>query len=1463
MERTHGPRLELMRHFLATMFDSEMFSVRHQWATVAVSAFALTIPAGLILLEAPSGRKLAISAASAQAMAWTDRLSSVTLLMSITAILALLAWQSLLPSRRDYLALAGLPVRSRQIFAARFACVLLLGAAITLVLMMPPTGAAPHAIKLATGGMWLPVSSAAARAAATAFGCIFAFFALVGLQGLMINVLPAKWVGRWSGYAQGALLAAAVLTALYSWFIPEWRSPEVAGLLRRLAWAPPVWFLGLHEKMGGARDPFVLAMAARAVRAAAGSVGFAMLMYATASARYRRLLLESGEGLAPRRMAERRFPRWLARNPRQEAILQFVAAVLSRSRVHRLVLMGYAGAGLAIMVNAVLLAKLEKPLDFMVLYWPMGLSFVALAGVRHAFAMPAEWKANWLFRLTESQGRRDWMSAVERFVVCCVIGPIHAVSLMVSMASLGPAVALRMTVLQILVALIVFEFLFYSWQQLPFACSYAPGKTSLIAQLGAWLVIMHMIVPLIARIVASLAQMGWVFAAYSPVFVAVLVWARWRRRDGWGEAPLLYEDTVDAVADLGIREMGFGGTLSAAAPAERQTSAPALPSAYYSVAKAFPEEFREACGADMEQATADAWGSVGRTRLMGDLLLRLFVEHASQLWRDIRYGLRCLASSPGFTAVAVISLSLGICIATCAFSELNGMVFRELPGVARPAELVAMERPVSYPAFRRYHARDDLFRDSAAYVAAVPFGVSRNGHTERVWGHLITDSYFATFGVRPALGTTVCVSHCAVISFRFWQERLGGDPRVVGQTLRVNGQSVTIAGVTEEGFAGAAPSTASDLWLPLPPDAGIAPSLTGIALERADLDVLTVVARLGAGVTLESAESALDTIARQFEQDSGDSNRNRRGRRVTLVEGGKCLPLGKQDKPYFTTFFTVMAGLILIIACANAANMMLARATGRRREVAVRLALGASRGRIVRQLVTESLLVAGGAGILGAFASLALMRSLGGLRMPLPIPVQYDFLAPDGRVLLMTIGISLVTGVLFGLAPALQVTRAALTPALKEGGHMQVRRFRRLSLRNVLMVAQVAGSVTLLVILGYLSVGIQSKLGVQVGFNPANLHLISLDPTRDGYSPERSADFLAKLLERVQGTPSVTSASLSVTVPVAMGIDQVSYTAPGAAGGAREARRAMRHIVGKDYFAVTGIGILAGRGFLRTDEAEDATAIVVSEALVDELWKGQDALGRTLEIANADTPPAKILPSAFDYRPRMHSKERRVYQVVGVARDVAEGLVTSKRRAAIYFPMRPSDRGQPSQQGVTLMVRAAPGVDAISLVLRELAAMDPNVAPFYTGTMAQHIEEFMSPLRVASWTYGSIGFFGLVLAAVGLAGMTAYSVASRHHEIGIRIALGAAKRDVLGLVLREGAALIAIGGAIGMAGAWVGSRGLAAMSTSVGQVATTSANDPLVLVGAPVLLAALALAACYVPARRSLLVDPAVTLRGE
>jgi len=896
---------------------------------------------------------------------------------------------------------------------------------------------------------------------------------------------------------------------------------------------------------------------------------------------------------------------------------------------------------------------------------------------------------------------------------------------------------------------------------------------------------------------------------------------------------------------------------------------------YRALANAFPAEFKNAYGDELVQVTEDAidgiWrqhGVPGLVRLLLDIAFRVPAEHVAELHRDVRYALRTLALSPGFTMVALVSLSLGIAIATGAYSEMNGLL-RDLPGVPKPGEMVALQAPSSYPAYERYQTLNDLFSATFAYVAPVPFEVSRGSHTERFWGHLVTSTYFSTLGVRPVLGRFLGAADAqpgrppaAVISYRFWQEHMAGDPSVLGTTLRVNGYPTTVIGVGPREFLGASPALyAADLWLPVSVDPRLAPELAGHALERRDLTMFQVAGRLRPGVTEAAAEERLDATARQFAQSYGEDHKNQKGRRVLLLAGGKVMPVRKQDMPFFKEFLMVLGGLVLLIACFNVANMMLARAAERRREIAVRLALGASRSRLIRQLLTESLLIAAGAAVPGFLLCVWLMRLLSQLRMPFPIPISLD-LNPDWRALLFTLAIAGATGVAFGLAPALQATRPGLVTALKEGGATPLQKNRRFGLRHALVLCQMAASLTLLLLTGYMGFGIQSTLGMQEGFNAANLYLLSLDPVRDGYSPERAAAFFHQLRERLKNLPSVTASCLTDTVPVAMdGNSGVNFSTPGEAGVDTQIHWGRRHIVGKDYFETVGIPVRLGRSFREQDEADGATAVIVSQELVRAYWQEQPVLGRRIEVAN-DKAAGNfgVMPGTVDFRSQALGQQRRTYEVVGVAGDVAEDLVASKKHPAIYFPMHASDYAQPSLRGVTVVVRAVSGVDAIAAVRREISAIDPAITPFNARSMTEQIAQFMSALEGASWTYALIGAFGLILAAVGLAGVTAYSVTQRRHEIGIRVALGAQKRDVLGLVMKEGALLVIAGTCIGLAFAWAGVR---AMSGLFFSVASVQGADPLLLIGAPALLATLAMLACYLPARKSMRIDPAVALRQE
>jgi predicted permease len=534
-----------------------------------------------------------------------------------------------------------------------------------------------------------------------------------------------------------------------------------------------------------------------------------------------------------------------------------------------------------------------------------------------------------------------------------------------------------------------------------------------------------------------------------------------------------------------------------------------------------------------------------------------------------------------------------------------------------------------------------------------------------------------------------------------------------------------------------------------------------------------------------------------------------------------------------------MAGLILIVACANVATMLVARAAVRQREIAIRLSLGASRSRLVRQLLTESALLGllgGGAGLLFTVGYHALISRFLAV---LPSQMLYEWRV-DWRAFVVAFAVAGVSAVLFGLAPALQAARADVTPALKGGASVQLRGHRWFSLRNIFVLQQIAASLTLLLVTAFIVVGLYRSRSAELGFLPGNLFMISVDPVRDGHTPGEAAGFFAKLPGRVRRIGGVTRAALAQTVPFGLNAGAAVMTSKSEfSGGPKLLQNLETERVGAGFFETLGVPVLAGRTFRESDEGDASRVVVINQTLAQDTWPNHDALGRTLEL------------------------DGTTYEIIGVVGDIGSGFSLEKRRPCVYRPNAPGGYANPSAQGVTLLVRAEPGADIPLLVRREVGGMLPDLTVFNVTSVTEQVERMASIFRMTMGIYGGIGAFGLVLSSVGLAGVTAYAVARRTHEIGIRRALGAQNRDVMELVLREGVLLIAIGTVLGMAVSFAAVRAMSAMLSAVAEITKTSIYDPLLLAGAPLLLASLALLACYLPARRSLRINPVEALRAE
>lgn len=801
-----------------------------------------------------------------------------------------------------------------------------------------------------------------------------------------------------------------------------------------------------------------------------------------------------------------------------------------------------------------------------------------------------------------------------------------------------------------------------------------------------------------------------------------------------------------------------------------------------------------------------------------------------------------MLKSPAFTVVAMLSLALGVGANTAIFSLVNTVLLRPLP-ITEPDRVVSVSvtgkddsiLAFSYPNYVDFRDRNDVLSGLLIQRFA-PMSLSREGNNERIWGYLVSGNYFDVLGVSAFRGRTFSPEEdrtrnthpVAVISYSCWQRRFGADPGVVGNDITLNDRKFTVIGIAPEGFAGTELIYTPDIWVPIMMVDWIEPHRQW--LDDRDTMNLFAIGRLKPGVDFLQAESSLNVLAAQLGEAYPDSNQDQK---IQLVPPGFIIPSIRGGVVSFAWVLMAAVGLVLLIACANLASLLLARATERRKEIAIRLALGASRRRLVRQLLTESValsILGGAAGLLLAFWIVDLVMAF---KPPVDFPLTID-LKMDWRVMIFSLAVSIATGIIFGLVPALQATKPNLVTALKDTTAQAG--FRKSRLRSSLVVAQIALSVVLLIAAGLVLRALMAQT-ISPGFDTQNGLVMTVDLGLQGYDEARGRQFQRQVVERVATIPGVRSATTADFIPLSL-----DYSGSGVYIEGQEAERganvptAMVAIVGLNYFDTMGVEIVAGRDFREEDNPDSVRVAIVNEAFARRFFPGPD-------------PAEAALGKRFSFDP----KAGPVREIVGVAKDGKYFNIAEDPRPFVY-----SSLTQVYDSHTILITRTAGNPENMVAAIRnEITKLDGNLPVFDVKTLTEHMRLSLFPARIAAAMLGGFGLLALVLAAIGIYGVTSYSVSQRTREIGIRMSLGAQAGDVLKLMIKQGMILILIGVVIGLAAAFLVTGMMSSLLFGV------SPTDTLTFAVISVLLAGVALGACFIPARRATRVDPIIALRYE
>ena len=809
--------------------------------------------------------------------------------------------------------------------------------------------------------------------------------------------------------------------------------------------------------------------------------------------------------------------------------------------------------------------------------------------------------------------------------------------------------------------------------------------------------------------------------------------------------------------------------------------------------------------------------------------------------QDFKYALRMLRKAPAFTAIAVITLALGIGANTAIFSMVNSVLLKPLP-YPEPDRLVSVSglntrlgekgRALSFPDIEDLQKQNTVFEHVSAYTGGSAT-VTGAGEPLHVAAAVVSAETFSTLKVMPVLGRTFAAgedrpgNYVVILSNEFWKKQFSAEPSVIGRAIALDGRSYTIIGVMPTGFAFPLDDEPPQIWTTL---SAIATSENGDKAlpEQRGAHFLECIARLKPGVTLQQAHSEVDGLGARLAKEYPDSNSNLTFRVEPALDA-----LVGDLRPQFRLLFGAV-GLVLLIGCANVANLLLARATSRQREFAIRAALGAGRGRIVRQLLIESGILALAGGTLGlliaAWGSSFFAHLAGGI-----IP-RIESAALDARVLAFTFAASIATAILFGIAPALQLSKLGISETLKEGSRGSGHGARHNFLRNALVVAETTLAVILLSGAGLLIRSLITLEHVNPGFDPHGVITFTTELPDPRYpKPEMAAAFYRQLYERVRALPGVQSASSVIPLPLGDSVIRTSFEIEGRPVPKSEEPLAHIRVISTDYFSVMRIPVIKGRVFTAADRADSQPVVLINKALAEKTFPGEDPIGKHIKPGFSTFGPSKMR------------------EIVGIVGDVKHRALNRPDDSEVYVPEE--------QLGIGFMsgvVRTdAPTASLVPAIREIVASLDKDIPLYEVKTMDDYVAGSVAQPRLSSTLLGIFAALALVLAMVGIYGVMSFSVEQRTNEIGIRMTLGAQRADVLRLVLRQGLAIAAIGVALGIAGALASSGLLKSLLFGV------RPSDPATLIGVAILLVACVLAACYIPARRATRVDPIVALRYE